>query len=131
MKATLDNSDCASKSAVADCRGADEVLDLVRQLDGKQHTELRLLHSDGWELIIGGGPDRYVVAKFDGHEGAFTAINASHRGGPPFELCVGGQSGEYPAELVFLYAEIRGIVRGFFDAPSNTKGAWRRDQPSV
>ncbi|WP_246726324.1 hypothetical protein [Rhizobium rhizogenes] len=71
-----------------------EALEWLLKLNGKQHTLLSLEREDGWRIMVGGGPIRYVVILGNGDDN-LTLENPRGKQSTIIELCAGGQFGDY------------------------------------
>ncbi|MFS8051103.1 hypothetical protein [Rhizobium sp. BR 314] len=89
------------------------VLDWLSRLDGKQHTLLSLERKDGWQLMVGGGPFRYVVTLGSDIDN-MTLENPSGNQSTMVELCAGGQYGDFPETICVNPEQVASAVSLFF-----------------
>ena len=88
-------------------------LDWFTRLDGNRHTLLSLEREDGWQLMAGGGPLRYVVTLGNSDDN-LTLENPSGNQSTMVELCAGGQYGEYPETVCISPEQAATAVSLFF-----------------
>ncbi|EJK84360.1 hypothetical protein G6L94_00725 [Agrobacterium rhizogenes] len=88
-------------------------LDWFSKLDGKRHTLMSLERKDGWQLMIGGGPLRYVVTLGNDIDN-LTLENMSGNQSTMVELCAGGQYGDYPETICVNPEQAANAVSLFF-----------------
>jgi|ERR1043166_2231857 hypothetical protein len=72
----------------------------IRDLDGENKTLVKLIAGNDHELLIGGGGGKYVITGTYGEDEHMSARNDA-RTGQELELTIGGQTGIYPAELIW------------------------------
>jgi hypothetical protein len=82
-----------------ECASPNAAIELVERLDGRIHTELSF-DSNGWCLIVGGGPVLEVAVKFDTSGNSFAYTNPAVQSADKIDLCVGGQLGDYEPIVV-------------------------------
>lgn len=88
-------------------------LDCLSKLDGERHTLLSLGRTDGWQLMVGGGPFRYVVTLGNDTDN-LTLENASGNQSTLVRLCAGGQYGDYPETICVKQDQAANAVSLFF-----------------
>jgi ssDNA-binding replication factor A large subunit len=112
-----------SNNKESTCRSVDEAIDAVKQLNGKNHTQV-VMKGDGRTLIIGGGNDgRYSVVLTEGDDQAFYTL-VDPKGNRDIEVTIvtGGQSGAFPGnQSVDLEAAIA-AVRHFYNVGEPSPG---------
>jgi hypothetical protein len=88
-------------------------LDWLCRLDGKRHTLLSVERRDGWQLMVGGGPLRYVVTLGNDIE-SLALENPGGNQSTMVELCAGGQYGDYPETICVNPEQAANAVSLFF-----------------
>ncbi|MCM3657607.1 hypothetical protein M3147_10130 [Agromyces mediolanus] len=80
----------------------------IDELDGLTHT-LIAHRIQGWEVMVGGGPDRFIVTATtdDGNRVANAINGAPADDDETVELTVGGQAVDYPATYALARNETR------------------------
>lgn len=115
MKLTVDNRvGIHNQDAEIDVVEKNEAIGWIKSLDGARHTLLNLERADGVLLMVGGGPDKYVVTLNDGDESLVLKNSKDHKN-DLVELCAGGQYGEYPEEICVDLGQAADAVSMFFD----------------
>ena len=104
-----------------------QVTDAVRQLDGKQFTEV-VLSGDKRELTISGGnDDRYIAfISVDGDQVFYNLINP--QGSPDLDLRVvaGGQVGSYPSRGVVPLKDALSAATSFYETGEAPTLIWEK-----
>ena len=95
------------------CFDEKTALGWLSKLDGKQHTLLSLERDDGWQLMVGGGPFRYIITLGNGVEN-LTFQNADGDDAIVVKLCAGGQFGEFPQTLCATHQQATQVILSFF-----------------
>jgi hypothetical protein len=93
----------------------------LASLDGKRHNELSLASPSG-ELLVGGGPDRFVVGFVDPDGGIQEFI--VDESAPAATLILGGQPTDLPGRLLVDRAEAERLVTSFVELGSRPVGTW-------
>lgn len=88
-------------------------LDWLSKLNGRQHTLLSFERQDGWQLMVGGGPEQYVITLSDGVDN-LTFCNRDGNVTEVVEICAGGQFGEFPKNISATYQQAARIINLFF-----------------
>lgn len=88
-------------------------LDWLSRLDGKRHTLLSVERQDGLQLMVGGGPLRYVVTLGNDIEN-LALENPRGNQFTMVELCAGGQYGDYPETICVNPEQAANAVSLFF-----------------
>lgn len=96
-------------------------LEKLSLLDGDKHTLIMLERSDGWQLMAGGGPAKFIVTLSDGSEN-LTLINTFGDDSVTVELCAGGQLGEFPENLCVDYEQAKNAIQLFFKNTERSAG---------
>jgi len=86
----------------------------VLALDGNTHTLVMFDREDGWQLLIGGGPDFYVITLGNSDEN-LTFFNQSGDEAHKLEICAGGQLGKYPETICASIEQVKMVVEYFFE----------------
>lgn len=90
-----------------------EALDNLSRLNGANHTLLGLDRTDGWHLLVGGGPTYYVVT-LDSEQETFTLKNKSGDPDKIISLCAGGQFGDFPENICVSQDQAKNAISLFF-----------------
>lgn len=93
--------------------GKEMALDWLSKLNGRQHTLLSFERQDGWQLMVGGGPEQYVITLSDGEDN-LTFCNRDGSVTEVVEICAGGQFGEFPKNISATYKQAALIIDLFF-----------------
>ncbi|NTJ61688.1 hypothetical protein G6M50_10280 [Agrobacterium rhizogenes] len=88
-------------------------LDWLSKLDGERHTLLSLERTDGWQLMVGGGPFRYVITLGNDIDN-LTLGNPSRNQSAMLTLCAGAQYGDYPEPICVNPEQATSAVSLFF-----------------
>jgi hypothetical protein len=83
------------------------------KLNGVQHTLLSLERPDGWQLMIGGGPDLFVIV-LQWQTQNFTLKNQKGNPSITVELCAGGQFGDFPESICTTPDQAKKVISLFF-----------------
>lgn len=83
-------------------------------LDGNAVTLVMLERVDGWQLLIGGGPENFIVTLSDDSTN-LTFYNPKGNENNQIEICAGGQYGEYPETLCVSRDQVILVVEHFFE----------------
>ncbi len=103
-----------------------DVRDLLRKLDGKSHTLLGL-ERDGRTMMVGGGPDSFVVTFADASGADWSSWTSSGRSGTMVTICAGGQEGEFDAFQALDIDTAMSAVACFCDGGEMAPGLnWRQ-----
>ncbi|MFC9514916.1 hypothetical protein ACFTSD_04225 [Nocardiaceae bacterium NPDC056970] len=91
--------------------GGEDLIRQMRRLDGL-HDTIASAYVGAWEVMVGGGPDRYVVTATGG-AGVANALSGDQTGpaDDTVDLTVGGQAVDYPTRYVLSRAEAEEAVR--------------------
>lgn len=100
-----------------------EALAWLRKLDGQQYTLLSLERHDGARLLIGGGAFYFVIT-LDKAGSSFLFLNDSIYEDGTYELCAGGQYGEYLKKNCATMQQSEHIAKLFFDK-NEDRLSWR------
>ena len=84
------------------------------RLDGQRHTLLIVERTDGTQLMVGGGEERFVVTLNDGKQ-SLTLLNQAGREETVHEICAGGQYGEYPETICVTRNDTAKVIDLFFE----------------
>jgi hypothetical protein len=88
----------------------------VRALDNASRNDVYLIPDKGDRetyLCIGGGAGRYLATGSIRNESFPTVVDPSKLQGPPQELVVGGQRGQYPSHWILDLATALRAARAF------------------
>ena len=125
MKGVFDDYTPRRNSTVEfNCADADHATDWLDRLDGKLYTMLSFEDLSGWTLMVGGGPELFVVVKSNSQGYSWTRTNASAEHGAPIELCAGGQPAEFERRIVCPRDQAVDAIREFFRSPPELGGNW-------
>ncbi len=81
--------------STASCNDA---IGVINQLNGKEHTLVLLERDDTSQLMVGGGPDHFIITLQKGDRNL--ALKKGGENTESFvEICAGGQFGDYPGYL--------------------------------
>jgi hypothetical protein len=89
------------------------VVEWLKRLDGARHTLLCLDRSDGWRMMIGGGPAHFIVALEDDKR-SLTFLDPSSDKTAILSLCAGGQFGDFAARNCTDQDGAARLMRSFF-----------------
>lgn len=84
----------------------------IDELDGQTHT-LITREISGWEVMIGGGPEQFIVtATRDSGQRIANALTSTEPDDDDdtVDLTVGGQAVDYPREYVLTRAEVLSAI---------------------
>ncbi|MBM4607243.1 hypothetical protein A5N72_11665 [Prescottella equi] len=97
----------------------------MRRLDGL-HDTIASAYVGAWEVMVGGGPDRYVLTATGG-AGVANALSCGRTGAEDdtVDLTVGGQAVDYPTRYVLSRAEAEEAVRDLGTGDLRA-GRWER-----
>jgi hypothetical protein len=113
--------------AAGSLKSAPTWLDIVaafEQLDGQRWTQIGLIVDDDHHLIVGGGPQGYVLAHQCGDEVRSLLGGALADGTSRWIVC--GQCAEFPNDEVVDREHALAAARAFFDCADLTAGfRWR------
>lgn len=101
--------------------------ELLNSLDGRTRTLLSLDRHDGHALMIGGGPEGFVVVLTRPTGESFTLSNPDGSDDLQIELCAGGQYAGFPETIVVSVDTAEEAVENFF----NTSEAAMRFVPDA
>ncbi len=87
----------------------------VLKLDGKVHTLVMFDRNDGWQLMVGGGPDHYIVT-LGGEDENLTLHNENGDGTKEVEICAGGQYGDFSEIICVDIEQSKLAVKAFFES---------------
>jgi hypothetical protein len=85
----------------------------VSKLDGACHTLAAFDRGDGWQLMVAGGKDHFVVTLSDGDEN-LVLRNPDGDESRQVELCTGGQYGDYPENICVGLSQALIVLEKFY-----------------
>ncbi|GAA2908493.1 hypothetical protein JOD62_001378 [Microbacterium keratanolyticum] len=99
----------------------------IDELDGQTHT-LVTREISGWEVMIGGGPEQFIVtATRDSGQRIANALTSTEPDDDDdtVDLTVGGQAVDYPAEYVLTRDEVLSAIAEL-ESGVFTEGRWEQ-----
>ena len=115
MKLTIDNRKANKGSHTEHVNATYDFANLLmNSLDGTNHTLLVLEREDKWQMMIGGGNERYVVTLSSQKDENYVLENLVANGKAEVELCAGGQVGYYPDNIVVDVCCAREAIGKFY-----------------
>jgi hypothetical protein len=110
-------------------RTVEDAIDAVKQLNGRNHTQVVLKGEDRVLIVGGGNEGRYSVVLAFGDDEAFcTLVNPESTSTQDVIIVTGGQAGAFPQnQCVTLDAAIAAVSE-FFDSGEPSRAlAWERE----
>jgi hypothetical protein len=116
MQITIDERDGSGKSNLKTIHAEwSDVVDAIRRLNGKSHTEVTLAEGgDGPYIMIGGGPTRYFVFIWTADERSLI-LTDPRKGDAVERLIVGGQAAEHPSRQIVTIEDATMAAKTFFN----------------
>ncbi len=94
-----------------------EVHEALDKLDQKRHTLLSL-EKENETLLVGGGPDKFIILNVSSKSRSLLREGNS-KSFDTITLCVGGQNGDYPENMVIYPSQAKEILLAFVEDNHN------------
>lgn len=99
-----------------------DIFQALKLLDGIEHT-LLLIEKNNEQILIGGGPDKFIVSKSERMK-SFTLRSNTESSDSKARLCIGGQYGNYPSKYVCDFKCAYSAAQSFFTDTNTTFQTW-------
>ena len=120
MKISMDSREGAGNTEITGihCK-LDRALDWFQKLDGIKHTLISLDREDSSQMMIGGGPNEFVVS-LSKDDADHTLTNSQASGDTTSYICVGGQYGDFPDSMRNDSKATLTAIRTYFESAEDT-----------
>lgn len=91
-----------------------QIFEAFEKLDQKRHTLLSL-ETEPESLMVGAGPDKFILIRTNRSSSYSLLREGKQKTSEKVMMCVGGQMGDYPENMVIHKSQAIQVITAFFE----------------